>query len=396
MPLLFATFCFFNLVSAPVVNAAPGELDVTFGNGGTASHVIGQGGNVTVYKVVIQPDGKIIVVGRLKYPSLPQYLFLRRYTPTGSLDAAYDGPHGTSLREGIGYDAEVQADGKVVVIGGAPNSIPLLGGGVYNTTSPVVWRFNSNLTRDTSFDTDGAKFINTIAVGNYHIEVFGTRIIIGYAGRSPNVVPVNTAYKFARINKEGVTDFSRSLTFQFYTEKAFSLKVDPLNGDIVTGGVNKTTGEAVIRRYTIDNAVASGFGLNGEAEIPDCAPSLAELLPKDMSVLTDGKFLVYRWRGLYSDISVSQMTADGSADTVCVFSFNAPPEIKESLFVQPDGKFFYTLQAFYSALRYFPDGTADDYVHSIGIRPSAIQPDQKIVAAWGSSGLLNMERRLLN
>lgn len=384
--------------------AAPGDLDPTFGIGGTSTSSIS---NVTVTKVILQPDGKIIVIGKraisigLGEPA-KDYLMVRRYTANGALDTIFN----TTLKRGIGYDAEVQADGKIVVIGTAPNSVtnPLTGTSV-NTTSPVVWRFNANGTIDTGFGTNGATFINTTAAGNLHIDVFDSRVVIGYASRSPFFSPLTINYRITRLSPVGAVDFTRTLPFAYNSdEKAFSMKIDPATGDIVAAGIKSSNQNAVLVRYTIDNAVVTGFGLNGEAAVTDCSAQgiyELELLPKDIEILPDGTMLVLRWRfasGSSQRVWVSKMNADGGAGSVCT-ALNIQPAWGEDLFVQPDGKFFYYLGVNGSNYRYFPDGSFDASFQPAIFRPSVIQPDQKAVSAWAeypNYDSIRLERRLLD
>ena len=296
---------------APFALAAAGDYDPTFGNAGTATDW--SANNVTVHKILVQPDGRIIVVGTRKVPILTgppiDKVFVRRYTSTGVLDTSY-----TGLKPGIGYDAELQPDGKLVVIGAAPNTVYSREGLVMSTISPVVWRFNSNGSIDTSFGTSGAAFFNTTERGNFHIEVFAGSIFIAYGSRPMNVV--TTSYKVSRLDSNGSTDFSLTMPMTYVSgEKAFSMKVDAASGDMIVAGPKSTNQNTVLRRYTQNGALVTSFGTSGEAAVPDCSTPNPELRVKDLVIQPDGSILVHRYTGSGNRaVNISRQSSGGTAD----------------------------------------------------------------------------------
>jgi uncharacterized delta-60 repeat protein len=217
--------------------AAPGDPDPTFGAGGTATDFVN---GVTIRDVVLQPDGKIIVVGSKKLTIQigeppKDYLFIRRYTATGVLETTFN----TTLKQGIGYDAEVQPDGKVVVIGQAPNTVTSPFGVTVNTTSPVVWRFNGNGTLDTNFGSNGARFVNAQSGGNLGIEVFNTYIVITYASRNLFLLG-DYSYKVSRLTQNGSFDYTMTLPFPYAQYADVTVMLDPLTSDIVALGKQRS------------------------------------------------------------------------------------------------------------------------------------------------------------
>ena len=66
--------------------AAPGELDPSFGNGGTV--ITSFGGADVASAVAIQPDGKLVVAGRTNIAGNTVFA-LARYDPNGGLDPAF-------------------------------------------------------------------------------------------------------------------------------------------------------------------------------------------------------------------------------------------------------------------------------------------------------------------
>jgi len=113
--------------------AAAGDLDSRFGNGGVAVTDFSQTDDYA-YAVTVQPDGRIIVSGQSGiYPDL--HTALARYTRNGRLDSTFGtgGKVAVTLDPGGDYlDALVlQSDGKIV------------GAGSTHGTSFLIARFNA-------------------------------------------------------------------------------------------------------------------------------------------------------------------------------------------------------------------------------------------------------------
>lgn len=94
-----------------------GTPDATFGTGGVVTASVGDSGG---YAVALQPDGKIVVAGY--GDALGGYdIVVARYTVTGTLDAAF-GSSGIVITRlsnwgEIGFGIALQPDGKIVVVG---------------------------------------------------------------------------------------------------------------------------------------------------------------------------------------------------------------------------------------------------------------------------------------
>jgi uncharacterized delta-60 repeat protein len=126
-----------------------GSLDTTFGGSGIVVTDFGENENGN--DVVLQPNGKIIVVGR-SYSSGFSDVLLVRYNSDGSLDTTF-GDNGKVISDFGGTDtskaAKLQPDGKIVLVGSS-NGDALLAR--YNLTDsgvkPVTATFKSNATYD--------------------------------------------------------------------------------------------------------------------------------------------------------------------------------------------------------------------------------------------------------
>lgn len=108
------------------VNAAAGDLDPKFGNGGRV--VTPLEAIASVNDLAIQPDGKIIAAGVSMSRGIyyAENFALARYNADGSLDASF-GSGGKVETDFVGYydlaaALAIQPDGKVIVAGEADTS----------------------------------------------------------------------------------------------------------------------------------------------------------------------------------------------------------------------------------------------------------------------------------
>lgn len=128
---------------------ATGALDTEFGVGGKVATAIGTGSDAG-YSVALQPDGKILVVGRA-FIGATDDIALVRYNANGTLDPTFNGTGiATSPIGGggdIGRSVVVQGDGKIVVTGSATTS--------GRTNEFAVLRYNANGSFDPSFGLSG-------------------------------------------------------------------------------------------------------------------------------------------------------------------------------------------------------------------------------------------------
>ena len=85
--------------SAGVVAAHPGDLDPSFGTGGTVTTPVGYAS-----AVALQGDGKIVAAGHTDAGTRGAFA-LARYNPNGSLDATFGRGGTVTTAFGTSYDA---------------------------------------------------------------------------------------------------------------------------------------------------------------------------------------------------------------------------------------------------------------------------------------------------
>jgi len=160
--------------------AASGDIDTSFGGDGVVHTNFS--GDVdladTALGVALQPDGKIVAVGRAGGDG--GRFALARYLTDGTLDPTFggDGKVLTDLSAGadVANDVAIQSDGKIVTAGRAGGN----GGQI------ALVRYLSDGTRDPSFDGDGKLLIDVTAradaAESLVIQPDGKIVIAGYAG----------------------------------------------------------------------------------------------------------------------------------------------------------------------------------------------------------------------
>jgi len=175
-----------------------GSLDSSFGTAGIVTAPVN--GNSLANKLLIQPDGKIVVVGN-SGPAFEFRQFVTRYLPNGTPDNSF-GTGGvvtidipSNFTSGIAVAQ--QPDGKILA-GGATSNSPQ---GPNPTTAFLVTRLNANGSLDTSFDGDGFKNIAS------DTNIFPDRGIVALAVQSDGqILALGGTNLLFRFNPDGSPD----------------------------------------------------------------------------------------------------------------------------------------------------------------------------------------------
>jgi uncharacterized delta-60 repeat protein len=131
--------------------AAPGDLDQTFSRDGHVASLFPGGLTSEITDAAIQPDGKIVAVGRaFPHPGASTSdIALARYERDGALDPSFSDDGLETIHVGDFASAEgaaLQSDGKLVVGGRMTQG---------DETSAVLIRLSADGSLDPSFDGDG-------------------------------------------------------------------------------------------------------------------------------------------------------------------------------------------------------------------------------------------------
>lgn len=331
--------------------AQPGALDVNFGNGGKVLTNIDQTRNVT-NSVLVQSDGKIVVVGYSTPADYTGYFTLVRYNPNGSLDDNF-GLNGTAETfingvEDIAFSGVIQPDGKIIAAG-------------YTRTAAnydfAMVRFNPDGTRDLSFGTNG--IVTTDWAGNEKankilLQGDGKILLVGYVS---SVDDIDMAV--ARYNADGSLDQSfasngvAQIDFQnnyfWQAARAACLQND---GKIVLAGYTDVLNEATqsfdsrfgLLRLNTSGVLDTTFGVDGILISAFGAHDVAI----DVAETEDGKLLVLGSsklsKGGTDDFLLARYLANGTIDNsfgnagATRMSFDNSDDIPCKLIIQSDQK----------------------------------------------------------
>ncbi len=189
-----------------------GSLDSTFSSYGK---VITPYGCACPYSMVIQSDGKIVVVG-----SINNDIGVTRYNSNGSIDSTFDldgqvtTDFGGSLANGSSI--AIESDGKIVVVGQSYNN-----GSNYSDFAVV--RYNSDGSLDSTFDFDGkvTTDFSTYNDWGYSIAIQSDGKIL-VAGESS---PDNTHYEFGIVRYDN--NFLTGYSSQPIIQNKFQIIIQP-------------------------------------------------------------------------------------------------------------------------------------------------------------------------
>jgi uncharacterized delta-60 repeat protein len=297
-----------------------GSFDQNFGSSGKMkTHFAGEFNTGTrATSAVLQPDGKLVVVGAYKTEAVPREFALARYNTDGSLDTTFDGDGKvtTSLgaAEAFGFGVALQNDGKIVVAG-------YYAAGHRNHDFALA-RYNSNGSLDTTFGTNGRVTSDLFGASDdiaysVAVQTDGKIVVGGRTGQYPN-------FKFglARYNSLGGFDQSFGSAGRVVTE--FSTVSNQSYGIAL-----QTDGKILLAGYVITGTTGADFNTNfGVARYLSAVPHSAQFdfdgdLKADYSVFRQGTWYIDRSTtgffgfqfGLNSDTVVpADYDGDGKTD----------------------------------------------------------------------------------
>lgn len=342
--------------SAALAQAAPGDLDPTFGTGGKVTARVWGGSSGEA--LAIQADGKLVVGGSTYYGAGIRPALVRFFSD-GSIDTSF-GDNGivtTSAEAGGVLKIVQQADGKLVAVG---NRVC----GIRNCF--VVSRYNLNGSLDGSFGVGGE------IIRNYSITL----------GNS----------------------------------MARAVLVQP-DGKIVAAGyadVGISGSEFVIARFFSDGNIDSSFGLIGVSRITFPGAGVANAIV----LQPDGKLVVGGYARSDNGFGLARLGSSGNLDVSFGFfgkttiSFSGISAEVKDLVLQPDGKIIaagggISSSSGFALARYNPNGTLDTGFGSAGqvltttFGPASaysviLQSDGKLVAAGDINDQFGLVRYLSN
>jgi uncharacterized delta-60 repeat protein len=228
-----------------------GTLDQSFGSGGYTAN-----GTGTAQWILLQPDGKIVLVGFIPLFRDGSDFLLARFNPDGTPDQTFgiNGRVQTSFTSGRSsadqsYAAALQADGKIVTTG--------ISGGF-----STLIRYDPNGSIDSDFGLGGSVFIPNLGT-------VARRIIIQPDGK---IVITGGGFVVARFNSNGTSDqsFGNSGKIEggFGPGNGSAKDITQLpNGQLLVAGSvhysNPAGTDFMLGLYNPDGTHDQAFGTNG-------------------------------------------------------------------------------------------------------------------------------------
>jgi uncharacterized delta-60 repeat protein len=407
------------------IQAAPGDLDTSFGNGGKVVSPIGKTSADRGFAAALQPDGKIVVAGdsqsnNFDFAFEPNNLIITRINADGSPDASFGAGGKASKRlRGLSRANSVfiQPDGKIVVGG-----FVILEFGTNNFKSVfLLVRLNPNGSFDSSFGTGGVvttQFDNNLhgVINSLALQADGKIVAAGYTYFSsalPQSIAVNRYNADGSLDNSFDADGKLLINVNAVGNRANAVAIQP-DGKIVVGGSLRETTTSVtdfvLVRLNADGSPDNGFDGDGKliTKFGTTSSTIAAL-----SLQTDGKIVAAgnSNAGVARDVALARYNPDGSPDNSFdldgVLTTNIGDDFAFDVELQADGKIVVAGQTLIGAtpsidflsIRYNADGSLDNSFDGDGKvtthiapgqdRASAvlIQPDGKIVLAGHNSDI---------
>jgi uncharacterized delta-60 repeat protein len=250
--------------------AAPGDLDTSFGNGGKVSTSIASTGGEQINAIAIQSDGKIVAAGYSERQGGADFT-LTRYNTNGSLDVSFGTsgivitPVSPNNLSDSAWGVVIQSDGKIIAAGL---------GNEPDTSEPrrvaVLVRYNANGSLDTSFGNGGIVItrygnpLQGIAMVAVALQTNGKIVTAGYLGN------FGGSFALARYNTDSSLDTSFgnggiAITSFAGSASAAAVAVQS-DGKIIAAGRNSSTStgnDFALARYNTDGSLDTSFGNEG-------------------------------------------------------------------------------------------------------------------------------------
>ncbi len=431
--LRFCLFVFLAISATPwSATASPGDLDLSFSTDGKVlTDFFGHDDSGS--GVVIQSDGKIVVVGHAEKTASPDSadFALARYNPDGTLDGSFGtgGKVTTDLGspQDLGRDLALQVDGKIVVVGFFQNG---------TDSAFALARYTTSGKLDPTFGQGGKILTHFPGApssqrSRWIVIQSDQKIVVG-----GSVVNNSTGQDFAlvRYNPNGSLDstfgtagfVTTNVSFGFDSSQAAVIQS---TGKLVVAGftdvfdvpTQTSSIQFLFVRYKTNGAVDTSFGSDGTGTIITAFSEGQSVLTglalaPDDSVIGAGSL-----QGIGQDpnfidrFALAKLSANGTLDSTFgdggkVTTAFGPDTQADAVAVllQPDGKIVLgggsragDAPSDFALARYNSDGTLDDSFGQNGLVTTAIstgfdsanslalQTDGKLIAAGNGGVNLN-------
>ena len=378
---------------------APGDLDPTFGEGGTVTTDFGAFEFESALALVLQPDGKLVAVGGASSGQEIRDFALARYRPNGSLDPTFGvgGKVTTDLGGFEGAAAVVlQPDGKLVAAGSSAGGFTLV-------------RYLPNGSLDPTFGIGGkvtTNFADDAEATSLVLQPDGKLVAAGLAFFVENNSILDIDFALARYLPNGSLDPTFGVGGKVTTAvpgiaQGGALVLQPDAKLVVTGGF----GDFILVRYLPNGSLDDSFGVGGTvtSDFGGFERAIALVLQPDGKLVVagggSGEFILARY---LPNGSLDPTFGIGGKVTTDFTGIEGTDDANAAV-LQPDGKLVAAGRACanfacdFALARYLPDGSLDPtfgvggkVITDLGGNNQAgalvLQPDGKLVAAGSAGG----------
>lgn len=319
---------------------AAGAPDPSFGTNGIASS--GVNGSVTnfAYTGVATPDGGHVAVG-VEYPEFAVDINLVKTTPSGTLDATFDGDGRARIDLGgleVALGAAVTADGKIIVTGYIQNYADQTGA----NWDVFVVRINGNGSLDTTFGNNGSLIINlgsSDSPGFPLIQPDGKILIPASTGASGRTIVLLRLMPNGQFDSTFGSNGRANIDIPGYSNEGLSSLALDAQGRIVGAGEarNSFAGDGLIARFTASGALDTTFGANQTGYVVVPIRQSADWL-RSVAISAIGQIVVAGMSSSFvsqlgdptgDDVAILRLTAAGvldasfSLDGIATFDFGS-------------------------------------------------------------------------
>ncbi len=334
--IILSTFIYLAL-AVSVINAAPGDLDLTFN--GTGKATINFGDQSDARAIAIQADNKIVVAGKTFNSANNEGGFaIARYNINGLLDTSFDddGKVITFLAGGTAIVAvqtlAIQTDGRILAAGSSTGN------------SGVIIRYNSNGSIDNTFGLNGLVNMsfgaNTCRPLDMALQSDGKIVITGTFYEPNSVEKIATI----RFNQDGSLDtsFDSDGIAIIHVGQEFnngrSVAIHP-NGKIfvVANSYTETAQmDFTVVSYNQNGSLNTEFDSDG---IVTTDVNNTSQVIRSLAIQTDGKILVAGSAGVGDLGLLARYNLNGTLDTsLDTDGLAFTPQNTVSISLQNDGK----------------------------------------------------------
>ena len=347
---------------------ADGTLDSTFDGDGMAINDFGTATN-EIGAIALQSDGKIVAAGWSQNGTSDEFA-VARYNTDGSLDTTFGGVGYVTTDFGLLADRAsgvvVQSNGKIVVIGRMDNG---------PNDDFAIARYNTDGSLDITFSVDGMDSFDFNGgqdrARDVVVQSDGKIILVGQVGGGGTDFGLARYNTDGTLDNTFDGDGMARTDFFGFSDQAREVAIQSDSQIVVVGRViNVADEDFAVARYNTDGSLDTSFSGDGKAVTDINGDDQGE----GPGLQADGKIVVvgYSNASVSGDYSVIRYSTGGSLDTsfdgdgIATTDVGGFHDDGEALAIQPDGKIVavgHSMNATdddASLVRYNPDGSLDN------------------------------------